>query len=238
MMHSNVNTKTYGFTLLEILLVLLILGTVVSIVLTSYTGSLSAITETETQADVYETARIVLQRVQEDLESAYMPKGHSESTPDKDIARQVQFVGEDREIEGMPADTITFISRAHLTFDENDRDSGMAQIWYDIQKNKDGNSITLYRSDKPTIEESFSDTSDGLILCDNLLSVNFTYCDSDGNEYDSWDSSQGESRGKLPTIIAVMLEFNNKTDANTPYKFLTAVAPPLARKAYNGDSQE
>jgi hypothetical protein len=65
--------------------------------------------------------------------------------------------------------------------------------------------------------------------------MNFTYYDNEGNEYERWDSSKGESKGKLPTIMAIMLKFNNKMDANKPFNFMTAVALPLARNDYKED---
>lgn len=72
-LNTRVPTSPEGFTLLEILLALSILATVLSTVFASYTGAFRLVSETEGQAEIYQMARIALERIVEDLESFYLP---------------------------------------------------------------------------------------------------------------------------------------------------------------------
>ena len=76
-----------GFTLLEILIAVVILVIVLSTVFASFTGTLRLVSETESQAEVYQMARIALERILEDLESANVPPaplGPAELDEDED----------------------------------------------------------------------------------------------------------------------------------------------------------
>ena len=64
-----------GFTLIEILIAVLILGIVLSTVYASYTGTFRIVRETETDAELYSMARTVLERMTRDLEAAAPWKG-------------------------------------------------------------------------------------------------------------------------------------------------------------------
>ena len=59
-----------GFTLLEVLVALAILVVIISLIYPAYTGTYRNIEAAETQAEIYQMARIALIRIIEDLESA------------------------------------------------------------------------------------------------------------------------------------------------------------------------
>ena len=64
---SKNTTNPKGFTLLEVLIAMSIFAVVLSMLYTVYTGTFRNIEETESQADLYQMARIVLERMTEDL---------------------------------------------------------------------------------------------------------------------------------------------------------------------------
>ena len=66
----HINQK--GFTLVEILIAIIIFATIISILYSSYTGTLRNIKETQYQADIYHMARVAIERMVEDLESVYI----------------------------------------------------------------------------------------------------------------------------------------------------------------------
>jgi len=219
-----------GFTLLEILIAMFIMAIVVSIIFTSYTGTFRVIDEAESQAEIYGMARIALQRIQEDLESAYFSQEKKPSQPG-DI-QPCRFEGKDRDIEGRDADTLRFFSRAHLIFDEGGVDSGTAEVSYYV-KEKDGrDDLTLYRSDTPGFKEAPEEGTGGVVLCDGLWSIKFLYYDADGTVHDSWDTKKEEYKGKLPVMVSVFLDFLNMANTEEPYKFMTGVALPMAGNTY------
>jgi len=217
----------FGFTLVEILIAMFIFAIVLSTIYTSYTGTFRIVDETESQADIYGMARIALERMQEDLESAYIsiPKTVKSPESDEDMA----FVGEDKEIKDRSADRLRFISRAHLVFSEKDQSSGTAEIGYYVEEHEEGDGFVLKRSDSPAFQEKPEEGTGGLVLCDSLISVNFTYYDDEDEEHDNWDSTNEEFKDKMPKMVSIMLEFENSADPETPFSFMTSVALPMGK---------
>jgi len=225
--------NSYGFTLIEILIAVLILAIVLLTIFTSYTGTFSIINETESQADTYEMARTALGRMLEDLESIYFSKTARVLEPDGETIQPARFVGENKEIKGRSADSLRFLARAHLAFDEEDENLGVAEIIYYVKKNDDGDSMVLYRYDTLEFEETLTKDKEGLILCEGLLSVNLTYYDKNGEVYyNSWDSTVGDFIDRLPAMVSIELMFENRSNPQAPLKFITSVALPMAKDKY------
>lgn len=224
--------NSYGFTLLEILIAVFILAIVLSTIFTSYTGTFRIIDETESQADTYGMARIALGRVLEDLESIYFSKTSETLESEGATIQPTRFVGEDKEIKERSADSLRFLSRAHIVFDEEDKDFEVAEIIYYVRENEDGDSLVLYRSDTLEFEETLTEDKSGLVLCDGLFSVNFAYYDMNGKVYDSWDSTEGDFVDRLPAMVSIELSFANRSNLEAPIKFMTGVTLPMARDKY------
>lgn len=97
-----------GFTLIEILLAVFILGIVLSTVYASYTGTFRIIRETEYDAEIYGMARSALDRMARDLQSAapwrgaFAFKTQPYSVHDRDFVR------------------LTFRAAAHVAFNERE----------------------------------------------------------------------------------------------------------------------
>lgn len=224
-----------GFTLLEILIAIFIFSVILATIFTSYTGTFKIIDDTETRAEVYGMARMALQRIIEDLGSAYI-RGQTESPEaEAEPIEKAGFLGEDREVRGREADTVRFLSRASLDLEEEDREIGLKRITYQVVEEGDGNSLALYRSDTPESVEETESRGAGQILCNRLSAVKFTYFDADGNRHDHWDSAQEEFRNKLPVRASILLEFTNERDTKAPVRFLTGIALPTAMSGSEKD---
>ena len=218
-----------AFTLLEILIAMFIFAIVLSTIYTSYTGAFRIVDETESQTDIYEMARIALERMHEDLESVYIPENPKSSAPEEPASLLFEFLGEDKELKGRSADPLRFISTAHLVFSEEDEASGKAEIAYYVEESDEGEGFVLYRSDTPAFEEKPEGGTGGLVLCDSLHSVNFAYYDNEGEVSDNWDSTSEQFKDKTPRMVSILLEFLNKSDPETPFKFFTTVALPVGQ---------
>ena len=196
-----------GFTLLEILLALSILATVLSTVFASYTGTFRVVSETESQAEIYQMARISLERILEDLESFYPEEIEDDQTP----------------VSGGNETSLRFLSRARVVFGQADQSWGTTDISYALGEGdgEEGKGKILYR--RQTLqgdpEEPSVGQTDGLPLCERLASVQFTYVDAEGEETEEWDPSSEE---KLK-MVSVTLEFLNPSDSETPLSFATSV---------------
>lgn len=216
-----------GFTLLEILLALFIFTIVLSLIYTSYTGTFRIIDETEYQADIYRMARIAIERIYEDLESVYAPQDANPPESDEEDGQFGKFEGRGGEIDGNRADRLSFTSRAHLVFSEEDQPAGTAVIEYLVEENDEEGDLLLFRKDTPSVGEPHDEESRGLVLCEKLQSVSFTYYDAEGEAYENWDSTSEEFENMVPSMVSVLLEFVNKADPEAPFKFLTTVTLPM-----------
>jgi general secretion pathway protein J len=216
-----------GFTLVEILVAIFIFGVVLSTIYSSYVGTSRIVSETEYQAEIYSMARITLDRMHEDLESVHVPQNPVPSESEEEDVMSADFVGKDADIDGRDADSLRFLSTAHIVFSEEDRPSGTAEIEYYVKQSEEEGHFILYRSDTPELEERPDEGTGGLVLCEKLLSIDFTYYDAEGEEYDNWDSTAEAFEGKIPSLVSISLELENRRDEEAPYKFLTTVYIPM-----------
>ena len=221
-----------GFTLLEILLAFFIFSIVLTTLYTAYTGTFRNIDQVESQSEAYQMARIALGRMIEDLESAYVSPPVEDQESVEENLWFTEFVGESDEIDDRSADTLRFLSTAHLVFDEEDKEAGIAQITYYVRNREDEEEagFDLYRSDRLVLEPEEEDA--GLILCEGIHAMNLIYYDDRDEGHESWDSSEMENEDRLPVRVTIVLEFVNKENPEAPLKFLTGVALPMAKEKY------
>ena len=210
-----------GFTLLEILLAIFILATVLSTVFASYTGTLRMVSETESQAETYQMARIAFERILEDLESFYLPE-QSETSE----------IGEEEQPFEFTHTSLRFPSRAHVVFGEEDQSWGATEISYEVTEGDEEEGMILYRREKPQWgEEEPSEEGEGeLPLCDKLWPedpVRFEVLDAEGEEMDKWDPT---SEDQVPTRVNIALQFINPSNPETPLKFATSVALHISKE--------
>jgi general secretion pathway protein J len=233
-----------GFTLLEILIAIFIFAVVLSIIYSSFLGTSRVVNETENEAEIYSMARITLDRMLEDLESVYVPQNQEPAEPDDEEVTGAEFVGDDTEIDGRPADSLRFLSRAHIVFSEEDQPSGTAAIEYYVKESEEEEGeeqeghFVLFRSDTPEQEEAPGKGTGGLVLCDKLVSIDFTYYDAEGDEHDSWDTTAEAFEGRIPNMVSISLELENTRDPEAPYKFFTTVAIPMGGEAKKAEDNE
>jgi len=214
-----------GFTLLEILIAIFIFALIVSAVFTAYRGTLNIIDETESQEDIYQMARIALERITGDLESAYLPE--TTQSPEADQTRSALFQGEKKYMEDLRCGELRFLSLAHLTFSDEKSLAEPAEIAYYGATGTDENVFDLYRSDTLRTRERPESGTGGLLLCKGLSSIDFIYYDAEGESHENWDSDEGPSKGKLPSRVSILIEFPNRTTPERPFRFMTGVAIPM-----------
>jgi len=213
-----------GFTLLELLIAIFIFVVVLSLVYTAYTGTLRNVEEVESRAEIYHMARIAMERMVEDLGSAvFSPKTGGAKT-EEEALQPLRFVGEANEIDGRRADTLRFASEAHLVFDEEENAAGTAEIVYKVMEGDEGKGLVLYRSDIPLLMAVAGEEAGGLMLCDGLYSIRFSYYDEEGEEYERWNSSEEAFKGRPPSRVAIELAFVDRSEEDAPLKFITGVA--------------
>jgi general secretion pathway protein J len=220
-----------GFTLFEILIAMFIFAVVLSTIYGSYTGTFRIIGQAESQSEIYHMARVALERIIEDLESVYISENKSSNKEKEDSYNYLLFIGEDKEIEGRPADNLSFISMANIDLGGQGQSPGVKKINYYVEKNSEGDDLVLYRREAPIFEKEldFAGEKEGLILCEKLVSVNFSYHETNEETSEEWDSFLDAFKGKIPGRVSIFLEFVNAANPEEPIKFFTSVFLPLGQ---------
>lgn len=220
--------RNQGFTLLEILMAISIFAIVISLAYGSYRATFRIIDSTESQTEIYNKARIAMDRISSDLGSLYLgTTGFLQGTP--------QNLG------NKEADTMRFTSTAHLVLNRKEQPAGYAIIAYTVEEAPEGKGLRLFRLDKafrPT-ETDEPDLNKGLLLSDGLQEVQFLYHSNKGELQDNWDSKEIEKADtkaqKLPDRIEINLLYTNPGADDKPIRFTTAVTFPSTDST--GDTQ-
>ena len=210
--------RTKGFTLIEILLAVLILGMVLTTVYASYTGTFRIIGETQTDAELYGMARTALERLARDLEAASPWKG------------AMTFQAKSYSLGRMDFTRLTFRSAAHVAFNEKEAQAGIAVIGYEIEEGTDKAGYILTRSDSLSRDPSKEEGGTArFAVCDRIETLTYRFFDAGGKDYESWDSGAGEEaqRKRAPAMVEIRLGLVNEKDREKPHVFLTRVRLPL-----------
>ena len=218
-----------GFTLLEILIAIFMLALVVSAVFGAFSGTFKVVNETEVQEEIYATARVALERISEDLASVCGGSLSKGEQPQTGATRQrFLFVGEDHQVDDKNADTLRFLSSAHLSFKAGHQVEGPAEIRYYTEYREETDDLALYRSDTLDYLEGPENGQGGLLLCEGLKWLDFIYYDRDGEAHNTWDTTQSSGMAQLPSRVEITLGFENAISPENPLQFMTGVAlPPI-----------
>jgi len=215
-----------GFTLMEVLVAITILAIVVTTILASFNSVFSTTEVLDESADLYETAKNCMKRMVMDLESIHIAQRPIYKPPELDQPPDpYRLVATNQDIGGTGFAQIRFTSSAHVGFEKSPRE-GIAEIIYYVQSRDDGHPV-LKRADNLYPYPDFEERSSDPVLSKYVKSLAFKFYDTEGLEYDVWDSDSEEFGYATPTAIAIRLELENKSASQT---FETRVFFPLSRE--------
>lgn len=223
--------RNQGFTLLEVLLAMSVLGVVVAMLSLSLSASLKVVEGTEREEDAYFQAQTAMRRIGGDLVAAF-------------TAQEGTFVGEKKDLNGQRADSLQCSTLAHLVLNPEKQQPGAAVVRYWLQPDAaDARKLQLLRSDTPALPGWDQRPEGGMepafLLADNLRSVQFSYFDREGQEFDSWqkgvdvDVDKNAAAPPLPAAVHVILEFWIDPDQETAQTFSTRFLLPAEGKGAN-----
>jgi prepilin-type N-terminal cleavage/methylation domain-containing protein len=219
-----------GFTLVEILLAILILGIVMGTIYAAYTGTFRLARATEEDDDRYAAARVFFMRLAKDVGGLVPYRAGYEFTAQSYTAKDRAFM------------RLSFRSSAHLAFAEGDIPGGIARIVYEIAEGKNDEVFQLLRRDilmdetsAPTVPWVLGKGEElgkgSFILCDRVHALTFRFYDAEGREYETWDSRSDRPGQKkcAPAMILVRLDLVNPTDGERPLRYTTRIAVPVQK---------
>jgi len=208
-----------GFTLVEMLIAMVILATVLTIAYRVFSSSYSALRQVNPERDPYHTARVILDRMTDEIQSAYFRPGLSHTG----------FVGLNDDKEDAPWDSLTFSAMANFYWIrsvEGIHESDFLKISYFLSEDQEER--RLMRAQDPTFgtfeadPERFGSRDRGTYeLADSVWGIDFRYFD--GEDWtDEWNAGE---RQKLPRSVEVKLILD--TGEGKPIPFY-AVIPVMS----------
>ena len=208
-----------GFTLMEILLAFLILGVVLTTILASFNAVFSTTDTLKNSSRYYDMAKTCLNRMTLDLGALYIAQPPLYKPPKfDDPPDPYRIVGSSDDIGGTSFAKVRFASSAHIPFNKSTK-RGVAEIVYYVQDKDDGQPV-LRRGDHLYPYPPFEEDSADPVLSEHVKSLAFKYYDSEGSEFEAWDSDSDEYGYATPVAIGIQLEIG---DESVSYNFETTV---------------
>ncbi|MDY7034208.1 MAG: type II secretion system protein GspJ [Thermodesulfobacteriota bacterium] len=205
---SQKNERSKGFTLAEILIAIAIISTILAIVYSSFASTMRSITICREKNDIYQIARLSLERIAEDVSAAFPPK----DLQLEDI--QLGFIGEDREVSGIPWDTLHFISTSHLELSNDIKSSGLHEIGYSLEMDLETDQPVLFRRQDDTLDDETDKGGVVLELAEGINGIDFKYYDDEGEEFNEW---LYDDKNALPKMIKITLSFKDQDGNNIDF---------------------
>jgi len=172
-----------AFTLVEVLLAVALLSIIVTVMYSAFHTMGRIMRRNEQTKGAYQTARLIMARVRQDLSCArYSPTPKNFTFSGEDIRGEV-IDGDD-----LGADAMTFVTSAHVISGRDAPEGDLAEVSYYLDEYNPG--ILVRREDVSPDDEL--ETGGVLqILGKNVVGLNFTYLD--GREETSPRAGRGEA---------------------------------------------
>ena len=215
-----------GFTLLEIMVAIFIFALVITTVFGSFRAVFSSADAVGSDVAVFESARICLGRMAEDLAALVVSHYPRYTKPEfNDPQDFYRLVGDTTDVAGSSFGRLQFASLAHLPFNQDSR-QGVSRIIYYVHQRSD-ESLVLRRADHLFPFPDFEESEDDPILCDNILALEFGYMGAEGEMSDRWDSESADTDYATPRSVEIRLTVGTPT---RPKLFSTRVSLHVYRK--------
>ncbi len=216
-----------GFTLIEVLVATAMLIIVIGGIYGAFRAGSQSSTMIEEDADLHQTARVLLGRINEELYSLY-------TQPNQ---QGLSLVGESSVENGGPPhlDTLTFTTVSHRQAGGNQAAGDVCGVYYSVEYTQDGKRLGLFvREDyTPTlhIDSSDVDKLPQTRLSELVVGMDCAYLDpSTGDWVDQWDTTQTQ----LPEAVRVQFILRSRRVGAKPIVVAMTTNLPISAAAQNG----
>lgn len=219
-----------GFTLLEVLVSMAILAIIMAAVYSAYTTNVEAIQIARENGQVHQTARIVLDRIAKDIQSALVEVWSLSETS------ELGFVGRDQERDGKRMDRIDFSTLTYLPLSERSPAVDLCEMGYRVVEDPEQPEIQVLMrrqkilvslpEDDASLGEGFGEGGSEQELARNLVEFRITYEDARGEVRDRWSTEETESPSELPVLVRIRLVLRDVLARE--HVFVTTIHPELA----------
>ncbi len=206
-----------GFTLLEILIVVLILATVMSVVYLGFASATKVSSQIKVESQVYRSLRTAIHRIVEDLEALHtIPNSKYFLKTDKAIKVYLKVAES-----GDPEEPfLSFVADPLVAFGDEVTDKGPCLILYALRPWE--GALLLTRGVVPLIP-IFSKRED--ILLTNVKGIDITLVDKENMERKAWDTTTELQKDQLPKLINIKVTIDGKVFGYEDITLEASVAP-------------
>ena len=196
--------RNRGFTLVEVMIAAAILALIVTILYGAFAGSIKSMEISSEGGDIYRRARIVLNRMTQEISCAYLPN------LEKDISDiQYAFIGEDRAEDNLPRDTLSFTTAA-LPLKGPSR--GLKEVGYYLNPDPETEVPALLMREDTTPDDRIDEGGTSHLLAEGIWGIDCTYYDERGREWNRWDSTSAIFGGKFPRSVRISIFFKDERE--------------------------
>lgn len=189
-----------GFTLVEVLLVMAILGTVTTLMWSSFSQASRSKKRVEAAQDRTHTVRVALLRMAREIEMAYLSENHTPSITEP----RTRMVGVSRP----DVDELTFSAFAHQRLRGGVPESDTSNIsYYGGRDPEDRSVLNLMRRETRRLQaaDPLAIAGEAYILCPRIVRLKFSYYEHRKKEWhEDWDTRM-PGRTFLPTHLRIAL---------------------------------
>ena len=202
---SGCSDSSRGFTLVEVLVAIVIFMIIIGSIYGALRTANMSVSRTEERADMYQTARVLLEQINSELCSAYQPQESDAST----------LIGEDTDAsETAPQyDVLTFLTTGRRPPAGTEPAGDLCEVTYLVHTTPDQDPIGLFVKDnfRPALELSENERPPTLVSR-LVVGLNCKYLDAPGGEW----LKEWTNRDALPAAVRVELVLKPEREGAKP----------------------
>ena len=215
-----------GFTLLEVMVSVAILGVIMTLIWSSTSQSLTAKDRFEKRDLVFHQGRVALRRIGEDLSMAFLAPRVARRAEGV-AAIKTFFIGEDRAAQ----DSLKFTSLSHLRLFRGAKESDQCKVAYEVVPSREEpGRFNIVRREVPWIDDNVEVEGKAYTLAWDIREFDIEYYDYRRDEWiKSWDTEQPDWRGRLPMAVRIRIDFVDPDEEGEVIPLSTAVMVPMSK---------
>jgi len=220
-----------GFTLLEVMVSVGILGMIMVLVWSSTSQSLRSKDRIEARDFVFHSGQVSLRKLADDIAVAFLTKGTTTApppvgtTPTPPASYKTFFIGED----GGDRDALRFTSLSHLRLVRNSKESDQVRIQYEVVPHpEETDYFNLVRREQPWLDDTTEVEGRAFTLAERIKGFNVEYYDERKNDWGKeWDTTKVDWKDRLPMAVRVTIVFADPDDPEREIPLMTSVMPAM-----------
>ncbi len=203
-----------GFTLIELIVSMTILGLIVSVLYGSLSVGLRSVDSSRRKGDTFQRIRISRELISRELTSSYLKPSSSDwtvflgdeffgrpggRTPGVEEEKRIAFRGEDAIRQGKPFDSLTFNNFTRYP----DGSRILSLVWIGLSQDDAGDNLDLLMTRRPLYGPWKADTTQ---LAVGLEGMDISYLHTDENDESMWQD-EWDSESELPEAIEITMSW-------------------------------